>query len=77
MRASITLAQACIESGWGRHHIGAAYNYFGIQAPIIHGKRHLGSIAIGFVMADSYEYNSKGELIPANEAFRQYANMAE
>jgi len=28
---SITVAQALIESGWGKHHIGAANNYFGIK----------------------------------------------
>ncbi len=75
--ASITIAQACIESGWGKHHIGDANNYFGIQAPIIHGKRHLGNIATGFVMAGSHEYTKAGKLVAEEEAFRKYANMAD
>lgn len=28
---SVTVAQALIESGWGKHHIGKANNYFGIK----------------------------------------------
>lgn len=28
---SVTVAQALIESGWGKHHIGRANNYFGIK----------------------------------------------
>jgi flagellum-specific peptidoglycan hydrolase FlgJ len=30
--ASVTLAQAILESGWGDHHMGDACNYFGIKA---------------------------------------------
>ncbi len=30
--ASVTLAQAILESGWGDHHMGEAYNFFGIKA---------------------------------------------
>ena len=30
--ASVTLAQAILESGWGDNHIGDAQNYFGIKA---------------------------------------------
>ena len=30
--ASVTLAQAILESGWGDHHMGEACNYFGIKA---------------------------------------------
>jgi flagellum-specific peptidoglycan hydrolase FlgJ len=30
--ASVTLAQAILESGWGDNHLGDAYNYFGIKA---------------------------------------------
>ncbi|MCX7099561.1 MAG: glucosaminidase domain-containing protein [Methylococcales bacterium] len=29
---AITIAQACVESGWGEHHIGEANNYFGVKA---------------------------------------------
>jgi len=28
---SVTVAQALIESGWGKHHIGKANNFFGIK----------------------------------------------
>jgi hypothetical protein len=30
--ASVTLAQAIVESGWGDSHMGDAWNYFGIKA---------------------------------------------
>ena len=30
--ASVTLAQAIIESGWGDAHMGDAWNFFGIKA---------------------------------------------
>lgn len=30
--ASVTLAQAILESGWGDSHMGDAHNYFGIKA---------------------------------------------
>ena len=30
--ASVTLAQAIIESGWGDSHMGDAWNFFGIKA---------------------------------------------
>ena len=75
--ASITLAQACIESGWGHHHIGGANNYFGIKAPIIHGKRNLGPIAIGFVIVATKEYDKNHRLYTIDDAFRQYTSMAD
>jgi flagellum-specific peptidoglycan hydrolase FlgJ len=30
--AAITIAQAILESGWGKHHIGSANNFFGVKA---------------------------------------------
>jgi flagellum-specific peptidoglycan hydrolase FlgJ len=75
--ASITLAQACIESGWGHHHIGIANNFFGIKAPLIHGQRHLGTIAIGYVEVPTKEYDSKHKLYEVVDAFRQYAAMTD
>ena len=30
--ASVILAQAILESGWGEHHMGEAWNFFGIKA---------------------------------------------
>ncbi len=75
--ASITLAQACLESGWGQHHIGIGNNYFGIKAPVIHGQRRLGDVAIGYVMASTHEYDSRHRLITIDDAFRRYASMTD
>ena len=36
--ASVTIAQAILESGWGKHHMGTANNYFGIKAQTANGK---------------------------------------
>ena len=76
---SVTVAQACIESGWGRHHIGIALNYFGIQAQKLHhhGNRDLGHVAVGYVIAQSHEYNKDHVLVPATEYFRRYASMTD
>ena len=75
--ASITLAQACIESGWGHHHIGAANNYFGIKAPEHHGHHSLGTIAIGYVMATTAEYDNNHEKIFVQQPFRAYSSMED
>ena len=36
--ASVTVAQAILESGWGEAHMGHANNYFGIKAQVRNGK---------------------------------------
>jgi hypothetical protein len=36
--ASVIVAQAILESGWGEHHMGNANNYFGIKAQERNGK---------------------------------------
>ncbi|MBE7213177.1 MAG: glucosaminidase domain-containing protein [Gluconacetobacter diazotrophicus] len=77
MPVSITLAQACIESGWGQHHIGSANNYFGIKAPMIHGIRSLGTIAIGFVEVSTNEYDSHHQLYTIVDTFRRYLSMTD
>lgn len=75
--ASITLAQACIESGWGHHHIGAANNYFGIKAPLHHGRHSTGAIAIGYVMANTAEYDKDHNKYYVEQPFRAYNSMTD
>jgi len=71
--ASVTLAQACLESGFGRFHIGAANNYFGIKAQ---GASSFGSIAIGAVQVPTKE-NVGGRTITVNAFFRKYKSMGD
>ena len=47
--AAVTLAQAALESDWGRAHMGGANNYFGIKAYDKGGVPQIGPIAKGFV----------------------------
>jgi hypothetical protein len=74
--ASVTLAQACLESGYGRFHIGAANNYFGIKAFPRNGHVDFGSIAKGFVIVPTKEVVN-GRPITVNARFRRYASMAD
>jgi flagellum-specific peptidoglycan hydrolase FlgJ len=74
--ASVTIAQAILESGWGRHHIGAANNYFGIKAHTRHGKIDVGTVATGYVNASTHEY-VKGKKVQVIAHFRKYANMTQ
>ena len=53
--ASVTIAQAILESGWGTAHLGNANNYFGIKAQRSGGRVMVGSIAIGFVERQTHE----------------------
>ena len=71
--ASVTLAQACLESGFGRFHIGTANNYFGIKAQ---GASSFGSIAIGAVQVPTKE-NVSGRTITVNAFFRKYKSMGD
>ena len=43
--ASVTVAQAILESGWGEAHRGDANNYFGIKAQVRNGKIEFGDVA--------------------------------
>ena len=72
--ASITLAQAILESGWGKHHIGDANNYFGVKAQVVKSKVVYGDIATGYVQVPTREHiNNKN--ITINAYFRKYADM--
>ena len=67
--ASVTVAQAILESNWGKSSIGSANNYFGIKA---HGKPG----PAGVVNANTGEYVN-GAYVTMNEPFRAYNSMAE
>jgi len=75
--ASVTLAQAILESEWGRRHIGEANNYFGIKArPQPDGSFNHGSIAIGHLLAPTQEWDGS-HMITVNAPFRTYHTMAD
>jgi flagellum-specific peptidoglycan hydrolase FlgJ len=75
--ASVTIAQAILESGWGEHHMGDANNYFGIKAQEDkNGKVTFGDVATGFVDKLTKEFkNGKAFTVVAH--FRSYKNMAD
>jgi hypothetical protein len=64
--ASVTLAQAILESGWGDSHMGDAWNFFGIKA---HGDEPF------IVMRTREVVNGKDIFIDAK--FRRFANMED
>jgi uncharacterized protein (TIGR02594 family) len=69
--ASVTIAQAILESGWGKAHIGSANNYFGIKAQ---GPTSFGPIAIGTVTVPTREVIN-GRSVTVNGRFRKYRSM--
>jgi flagellum-specific peptidoglycan hydrolase FlgJ len=80
--ASITVAQACVESAWGKLFFGPEVNnYFGIKADPIHGVPNVGKIATGWGMEPTKEEitNKDGEriMVPKIAPFRTYKNMAD
>jgi uncharacterized FlgJ-related protein len=69
--ASVTVAQAILESDWGRSSLAQnANNYFGIKAI---GK--LGSD--GVVYMPTSEYNDSGDLYQTMSPFRAYKSLAD
>ena len=74
--AAVTLAQAALESDWGRAHMGEANNYFGIKAYDKGGVPQIGPIAKGFVTLPTREVVN-GRSITVNARFRSYASMAD
>ena len=74
--AAVTLAQAALESDWGRAHMGGANNYFGIKAYDKGGVPQIGPIAKGFVTLPTREVVN-GRSITVNARFRSYASMAD
>ena len=64
--ASVTLAQAIIESGWGDSHMGDAWNFFGIKA----------KSGEPFVVVRTREVVG-GKDVFINAKFRRFASMEE
>ena len=74
--ASVTLAQAVLESGWGRFHLGAANNYFGIKAFARGGRVDVGPIASGFVVRQTHEVVG-GRDVVVSARFRSYRSLGD
>src|SRR5215210_4148222 len=74
--ASVTIAQAILESGWGEHHMGDANNYFGIKAQEKGGKIVFGDVATGFVERLTKEFDKNGKAFTIVAHFRAYKDMA-
>ncbi len=69
--ASVTVAQAILESDWGRSLLALdANNYFGMKA--------IGSLgSAGVVYMPTSEYDDAGELYQTVSAFRAYTSFAD
>jgi flagellum-specific peptidoglycan hydrolase FlgJ len=75
--ASVTIAQAILESGWGEHHMGDANNYFGIKAQVKDGKIIFGNVAVGYVDKLTKEYDKNGRAHTVVAHFRSYKDIAD
>src|SRR3954468_10807820 len=74
--ASVTLAQAVLESGWGKFHLGPANNYFGIKAFVRGGRVDVGPIAAGFVIRQTHEVVG-GRDVVVSARFRSYRSLGD
>ena len=74
--ASITLAQAILESGGGKHHIGTANNYFGVKAQKSSKGISYGEIASGFVEVKTREHLGSEDVF-IKQPFRSYKSMTD
>lgn len=74
--ASVTLAQAVLESGWGQFHLGPANNYFGIKAFVHGGRVDVGPIASGFVIRQTHEVVG-GRDVVVSARFRSYRSLGD
>ncbi len=75
--SSVILAQAILETGWGRQPVAAANNYFGIKAsPRPDGTVNYGTIATGWMWASTKEWNGT-QYVDSQERFRAYQTMAD
>lgn len=75
--ASVTLAQAIWETGYGASPIGAANNYFGIKAAGTTDETvSVGPVAIGWVWAWTKEWNG-ARFVEQRERFRKYKNIQD
>ncbi|BCY12536.1 sporangiospore maturation cell wall hydrolase GsmA [Actinoplanes sp. L3-i22] len=70
---SVTIAQAILESGWGRSGLAAAdRNFFGIKCQ----NGAYGTLANGCHVYATTECDKAGNCFPMSDAFRTYATMA-
>jgi flagellar protein FlgJ len=70
--ASVTIAQAILESGWGRSGLAANdRNYFGMKC------FNQGTIAVGCKTYRTYECDVNGVCLPTEASFRSYASVLD
>jgi flagellar protein FlgJ len=70
---SVTIAQAVLESGWGRSGLASVdRNYFGIKCQ----NGAYGTLASGCHVYKTTECDKAGKCFPTSDAFRTYATMA-
>jgi hypothetical protein len=69
--ASITLGQAALESGWGKHQVGPARNFFGIKCGVGPAR-----IATGCISRPTRECVSGG-CRTVTQSFRRYSSMLD
>jgi len=76
--ASVTIAQAILESDWGESHLAhVANNYFGIKASRnSDGSVYYGHIAIGYVEEPTKEVIN-GQSVTVKALFRKYRGTAD
>ncbi len=75
--SSVILAQAILESSWGRKPIASANNYFGLKAfEKSDGTVTYGQVATGWTWAWTKEWDGT-QYIDSRERFRTYASMAD
>ncbi len=75
--SSVILAQAILETGWGRKPIPGANNYFGIKAiERADGTVSYGKIAIGWTWATTQEWDGT-QYVDRSERFRVYRSMTD
>ena len=75
--SSVIVAQAVLESGWGRKSIAASNNFFGMKAfQKIDGSINIGSLATGWTWAETKEWDGK-QYVDERERFRTYDNMED
>ncbi|WP_433604936.1 sporangiospore maturation cell wall hydrolase GsmA [Dactylosporangium sp. CA-139114] len=70
--SSVTLAQAILESGWGKSALSTVdKNFFGMKC---NGQ---GSYAIGCVSHNTSECTTAGQCFPTTASFRKYGSAAD